>query len=174
MDPYTSLLSKTLTPQPPLQKLSVISIFSHLRSSSNHLNHQSESGKRAISQCLTSSSATVVDESVRQLCRLVTDGVVDVNFGLLELCSALQGCDSKFVNVFVKGLGFLVRFGFEKRNGDWKFPEVINHPFVMVNFITLFHFISLFMPSIRSVGTREYFIVFRLCLIKNSVDIQGN
>jgi len=134
MDPYTSLLSKTLTPQPPLQKLSVISIFSHLRSSSPHLNHQSESGKRAISQCLTSSSATVVDESVRQLCRLVTDGVVDVNFGLLELSSALQGCDLKFVNVFVKGLGFLVKFGFEKRNGDWKFHEVINHPFVMVIF----------------------------------------
>ncbi|CAI8594541.1 unnamed protein product [Vicia faba] len=132
MESYTPLLEKTRIPQPPLQKLAVISIFSKLRSSPNHLNSQSEPGKRAISQCLTSSSPNVVDESVRQLCRLVTDGVVSVSNGLLELLSAVQGSDLKFVPVFVKGLGFLVRFGFQKSNGGWKFGSVLSHPFVMM------------------------------------------
>ncbi|WJX70216.1 hypothetical protein P8452_54347 [Trifolium repens] len=132
MESYAPLLEKTRIPQPALQKLAVISIFSKLRSSSNHLNFESESGKRAISQCLTSSSPNVVDESVRQLCRLVADGVIEVSNGLLELQSALEGSDLKFVNVFVKGLGFLVRFGFQKNNGHWKFSSVHTHPFVMI------------------------------------------
>ncbi|XP_058778644.1 protein RST1-like isoform X1 [Vicia villosa] len=132
MESYAPLLEKTRIPQPALQKLAVISIFSKLRSSPNHLNSQSEPGKRAISQCLTSSSPNVVDESVRQLCRLVTDGVISVTNGLLELQSAVQGSDPKFVPVFVKGLGFLVRFGFQKSNGGWKFGSVLTHPFVMI------------------------------------------
>ncbi|KAI5442301.1 hypothetical protein KIW84_011391 [Lathyrus oleraceus] len=132
MESYAPLLEKTRIPQPALQKLAVISIFSKLRSSPNHLNSESEPGKRAISQCLTSSSPNVVDESVRQLCRLVTDGVVSVTNGLLELQSAVEGSDPKFVPVFVKGLGFLVRFGFQKNNGGWKFASVLTHPFVMM------------------------------------------
>jgi hypothetical protein len=149
MESYAPLLEKTRIPQPALQKLAVISIFSKLRSSSNHLNFESESGKRAISQCLTSSSPNVVDESVRQLCRLVADGVIEVSNGLLELQSALEGSDLKFVNVFVKGLGFLVRFGFQKNNGEWSFSSIHTHPFVMVSFffffsISLFNFTFIF------------------------------
>lgn len=140
MESYAPLLEKTRIPQPALQKLAVISIFSKLRSSPNHLNSESEPGKRAISQCLTSSSPNVVDESVRQLCRLVTDGVVSVTNGLLELQSAVEGSDPKFVPVYVKGLGFLVRFGFQKNNGGWKFASVLTHPFVMVNFISIYLF----------------------------------
>lgn len=134
MESYTLLLEKTRVPQPALQKLAVISIFSNLRSAPKHLDSDSEPGRRAISDCLTSSSSNVVDESVRQLCRLVTDAVVSLSRGLMELQSALEGSDPKLVPVFVKGLGFLVRFGFQKNNASWNFPSIHTHPFVMVSF----------------------------------------
>lgn len=132
MESYGPLLEKTRVPQPGLQKLAVISIFSKLRSAPKYLDPESEPGKRAISDCLTSSSAIVVDQSVRQLCRLVTDSVISVARGLLELQSALEGSDPKLVPVFVKGLGFLVRFGFQKNNGSWRFNSIQTHPFVQV------------------------------------------
>ncbi|KAJ1389506.1 hypothetical protein SESBI_38241 [Sesbania bispinosa] len=132
MESYGPLLEKTRVPQPGLQKLAVISIFSKLRSAPKYLDPESEPGRHAISQCLTSSSPNVVDQSVRHLCRLVTDSVISISRGLLELQSALEGSDPKLVPVFVKGLGFLVRFGFQKNNASWRFPSIHTHPFVMV------------------------------------------
>nr|XP_011468296.1 PREDICTED: protein RST1 isoform X3 [Fragaria vesca subsp. vesca] len=134
MDSYTPLLEKTRVPQPSLQKYAVISIFSKLRSAPKHLDSDSEPGRDAISQCLHSTSPAVVDQSVRELCGLVADGKsrFDVRRGLLELQSALEGSDSKFVSLFVKGLGFLVRLGFQKSNGDWCFSNTESHPFVKV------------------------------------------
>ncbi|KAF1859358.1 hypothetical protein Lal_00009942 [Lupinus albus] len=130
MDSYTSLFDKTKLPQPSLQRHAVISIFSKLRSSPKHLNADSEPGRHVITQCLNSPSTHVVDQSVRELCRLVTDSVLSVNRGLLELQSALEGSDPKTVPVFVKGLGFLVRFGFQKNNASWHFTSPQAHPFV--------------------------------------------
>ncbi|KAE9585989.1 hypothetical protein Lalb_Chr24g0397171 [Lupinus albus] len=132
MDSYTSLFDKTKLPQPSLQRHAVISIFSKLRSSPKHLNADSEPGRHVITQCLNSPSTHVVDQSVRELCRLVTDSVLSVNRGLLELQSALEGSDPKTVPVFVKGLGFLVRFGFQKNNASWHFTSPQAHPFVKV------------------------------------------
>lgn len=133
MESYGPLLEKTRVPQPGLQKLAVNSIFSKLRSAPKYLDPESEPGRRAITQCLTSASPNVVDQSVRQLCRLVTDSVISVNRGLMELQSALEGSDPKLVPVFVKGLGFLVRFGFRNNNASWRFPSTLTHPFVMVS-----------------------------------------
>ena len=132
MDSYAPLLEKTRLPQPSLQKFAVTSIFQKLRSAPNHLDPESDPGRRAISHCLASTSPNVVDQSVRELCRLVTDSVVAVNFGLLELQSALEGSDPRFVAVFVKGLGFLVRYGFQKNNASWRFASTETHPFVKV------------------------------------------
>ena len=58
---------------------------------------------------------------------------MDLSRGLLELQSALEGTDSKFVTVFVKGLGFLVRHGFQKHNASWRFHSMETHPFVKVD-----------------------------------------
>ncbi|GFZ16848.1 hypothetical protein Acr_26g0001180 [Actinidia rufa] len=49
---------------------------------------------------------------------------------MLELQSGLEGCDSCFVNVFVKGLGFLVRYGFQKNRSSFRFSSPETHPFV--------------------------------------------
>lgn len=61
------------------------------------------------------------------------DSQIDVSRGLLELQSALEGCDPRFVDLFVKGLGFLVRIGFQKNGFKWRFgSSTENHPFVKV------------------------------------------
>ena len=132
MDPYTPLLEKTRVPQPSLQKFAVTTIFSKLRAAPKYLDSDSEPGRDAIAQCLHSNSPAVVDQSVRELCRLVMDSQIDVPRGLLELQSALEGCDPRFVDLFVKGLGYLVRLGFEKNNFKWRFSSTENHPFVKV------------------------------------------
>ncbi|XP_065878265.1 protein RST1 isoform X2 [Euphorbia lathyris] len=132
MDSYTHLLEKIRVPQPSLQKFAVISIFSKLRSSPTYLDPDSHPGREAITQCLHSSSPAVVDQTVRELCRLVFDSKLNLPRGLLELQSALQGADSKFVGLFVKGLGFLIRLGFERNNGSWHFASPESHPFVKI------------------------------------------
>ncbi|KAK1568532.1 hypothetical protein Q3G72_025587 [Acer saccharum] len=132
MDSYTTLLDKTRLPQPSLQKFAVISIFSKLRSAPPQLGPDSEPGRDAISQCLQSTSPAVLDQSLREFCCLVADSVLDLSVGLLELHSALEGSEPKFVPLFVKALGFVVRLGFERRNGSCKFGSVENHPFVKI------------------------------------------
>ncbi|KAJ9135366.1 hypothetical protein P3X46_032557 [Hevea brasiliensis] len=132
MDSYIPLLEKTRVPQPSLQKFAVVSIFTKLRSAPAYLNPESDPGRDAISQCLHSSSPAVVDQTVRELCRLVSDSKLEVSRGLLELQSALEGADSKFVGLFVKGLGFLIRIGFQRNHGSWRLGSPVNHPFVKI------------------------------------------
>ncbi|CAN0875161.1 Protein RST1 [Linum grandiflorum] len=130
MDTYAPLLEKTKVPQPSLQKLAVVSIFSKLRTAPNYLDADSEPGREAISNCLLSRSSAVVDQAVRELCRLVSDSKLDLSRGIVELQSALEGTEDKFVTLFVKGLGFLVRLGFDRSHGSWRFTSSENHPFV--------------------------------------------
>lgn len=139
MDSYTPLLERTRVPQPSLQSYAVISIFEKLRSAPPHLDPDSDPGRDAITQCLRSTSPAIVDQSVRELCRLVKDSKLDVSRGLLELQSALEGSDTRFVNVFVKGLGFLVRLGFQNSPSSFRFHSSEVHPFVKVtNYTSLF------------------------------------
>ncbi|KAG2261355.1 hypothetical protein Bca52824_068434 [Brassica carinata] len=155
MASYATLLEKTRVPQPSIQRLAVISVFSKFRSAPES---ESETGREAISFCLTSESITVVDQSVRELCRLVSDSVLDLSGGLLELQSALEGCDSRLVPLFVKGLGFLIRIGYEQRDGNWKFNSTENHPFVRIlscrveTQTELLHQVSLFVMRTRRLG----------------------
>ncbi|XP_010316297.1 protein RST1 isoform X1 [Solanum lycopersicum] len=130
MDSYSQLLEKIRIPQPSLQKFAVISIFDKLRSAPTYLNPDSAPGTDAITQCLHSTSASVLDQSVRELCRLVRDSKLDLSRGLLELQSALEASDSRFVSLFVKGIGFLVRLGFQNNSLPSLSSE--NHPFVKV------------------------------------------
>lgn len=132
MDSYSSLLDRTRAPHLSLQKFAVISIFEKLRSSPPPLNPDSDPGRDAVTQCLRSASPAVVDQSVRELCRLVKDSKLDLSRALLELQSVLEGCESRFVDVFVKGLGFLVRYGFRQDSSSFRFPSAETHPFVKV------------------------------------------
>ncbi|KAL5725459.1 hypothetical protein ACHQM5_008601 [Ranunculus cassubicifolius] len=133
MDSYSLLLERTQIPQPSsLQKLSVISIFQKLKSSPPHLSPDSQPGRNAITQLLYSNSPHIIDQSVREICNLVSDQVISLNRGLLELQSALEGCDSSLINVFVKGIGFLVRLGFQRNYYDDDDVNGVNHPFVRV------------------------------------------
>ena len=54
----------------------------------------------------------MLDQSVCELCRLVTEANYGVSRALLELQSALEGSDLNLVNLFIKAIGFLVRFEF--------------------------------------------------------------
>ncbi|XP_039008484.1 protein RST1 isoform X2 [Hibiscus syriacus] len=161
MDSYTSLLEKTRLPQPSLQRFAVISIFSKLRTAPLHLGPDSEPGSQAISQCLHSSSPAVVDQSVRELCRLVLDSNMDLPRALLELQSSLEGSDPKFVPLFVKSLGFIVCVGFERSNGSWKPESHEDHPFVKVLSsrreveLELVNQILLFMEKNKGLGMME-------------------
>lgn len=132
MDSYAPLLEKLRLPQQSLQRFAVTSIFSKLRTAPKHLNSDSGPGSEAISQCLLHSSPAVVDQSVRELCRLVKESHIDVSRALMELQAALEGSELRFVDVFVKGLGFLIQFGFQKHNGSWQFGSAETHPFVKV------------------------------------------
>ncbi|XP_048128123.1 protein RST1 [Rhodamnia argentea] len=132
MESYAPLLEKLRLPQPSLQRLAVISIFSKLRSAPNRLDSDSEPGREAITQCLLSASSAVVDQSVRELCRLVADLKMDLSRGLLELQSALEGSEPRFVGLFVKGIGLLVRLGFQRSDGSWRFASTEAHPFIKV------------------------------------------
>nr|GMC62090.1 protein RST1 isoform X1 [Ipomoea batatas] len=132
MDAYSPLLEKIRIPQPSFQKLAVISIFEKLRSAPPHLGPDSYPGTEAITQCLHSASPAVVDQSVRELCRLVRDSKLDLSRGLLELQSALEATASRFVNLFVRGLGYLVRLGFQNNPHSFQFQASETHPFVMI------------------------------------------
>ncbi|VFQ73532.1 unnamed protein product [Cuscuta campestris] len=129
---YASLWEKTRIPQPSFQKLAVISIFEKLRSAPPHLGPDSLPGTEAITQCLHSASPAVLDQSVRELCRLVRDSKLDLSRGLLELQSALEATASRFVSLFVKGLGFLVLLGFRNNSHSFHFNAPETHPFVMI------------------------------------------
>ncbi|KAI3970453.1 hypothetical protein MKX01_024100 [Papaver californicum] len=127
MEIYTSLIERTRVPQPSIQRFAVISIFEKLRSSNSNID--SDSRKIIISQCLNSDSSHVVDQSVREICRNVKLGFIDPSLGLLELQSVLEGCDSRFVDIFVKGIGFLVSYQFQTLGFCLDSQE---HPFVKV------------------------------------------
>ncbi|CAI9111482.1 OLC1v1011710C1 [Oldenlandia corymbosa var. corymbosa] len=130
---YASLLEKTRVPQPSLQKFAVISIFDKLRTAPPHHGLDSEPGRAAVSYCLHSNSAFVVEVSVRELCWLVKDSKMELSRGLLELQSALEeASDPRFVNVFVKAIGFLVQLGFRNRSFSLRFRSSENHPFVKI------------------------------------------
>ncbi|XP_057515701.1 protein RST1 isoform X2 [Amaranthus tricolor] len=137
MDKYTSLLVRIRVPQPSLQRFAVIQIFDKLRSSLSIVNSNSELDypeREAITQCLHSISIDVVEQSVRELCRLVKDHKIDFSYAMIEFQSALEGCPPRFVTIFVKAIGFLVRFGFQNHSFDSESfsdsPE--NHHFVKV------------------------------------------
>ncbi|KAK9090349.1 hypothetical protein Sjap_023526 [Stephania japonica] len=125
--PYSPLLDRIRTPQSSLQRFAVVSLFENLRSAPQTLAPISNHARQAISHCLTSDSSPVVDQSIRELCRLVIDGTIDPSLGLFELQSALEGCDPELVDIFVKGIGLIVR----------KSPRVLkeyveSNPFVRV------------------------------------------
>ncbi|XP_056169713.1 protein RST1 isoform X2 [Syzygium oleosum] len=132
MESYAPLLEKLRLPQPSLQRLAVISVFSKLRSAPSRLDSDSGPGREAVTQCLCSASSAVVDQSVRELCRLVADSRMDLPRGLLELQSALEGSEPRFVGLFVRGIGLLVRLGFRRSGGSWRFASTEAHPFVKV------------------------------------------
>lgn len=131
MDSYAPLLERLRVPQPSMQRLAVISIFEKLATAPSYLNADSNPGRDAISKCLHSNSPAVVDQSVRELCRFVKDSKMDVSRALLELQSSLEGTNSRFVDVFVKGIGFVVRFGFENHS-TFCMDSADTHPFVNV------------------------------------------
>lgn len=130
MDAYAPLLERTRLPQPSFQKFAVISLFEKLRSAPSYIGLDSDAGRDAINQCLTSNSPAVVDQSVRELCLLVKDSRLDLSRGLTELQSTLEGCDSRFVSVFIKAIGFLVRLGFQNNASSFRFSSSEAHPFV--------------------------------------------
>lgn len=132
MDTYTPLLEKTRVPQPSLQKYAVISIFEKLRLAPPHLGPDSDAGREAITYCLSSKSPSIVDQAVRELCRLVKDSKLDISRGLLEIQSSLEGCDQRFVSLFVKAIGFLLILGFQKNPISFQFLSSEVHPFLKV------------------------------------------
>ncbi|KAL1831410.1 hypothetical protein ACET3Z_001061 [Daucus carota] len=155
MDSYTPLLERTRVPQPSIQSYAVISIFDKFRSSPPHL---IDAGREAITQCLLSSSPAVVDQSVRQLCRLVIQEKFKLSDALMELQSALEASQSRFVDVFVKALGFLVRLGFRNHPHSFRFSSSNAHPFVKILCCRpevqseLVKQVVLFMVSNKSIG----------------------
>ncbi|CAA0828535.1 Protein RST1 [Striga hermonthica] len=128
MDLYAPLFEKTRIPQPSLQKLAVISIFDKFRSTA-----PSDAGREAVGRCLRSASPSVVDQSARELCRLVKDAKLDVSTGLLELQSALEESSSpELSSVFVRAIGLLTRLGFQQNPSSFRFHSSELHPFVKV------------------------------------------
>ncbi|GJR02152.1 armadillo-like helical domain-containing protein [Tanacetum coccineum] len=135
MDTFQPLLNRTKLPQPSLQKQAVISIFTNLRSLTRP-ELDSDPVTTTITQCLTSNSPAVIDQTVREICLLVKESKLDVNRALLELQSGLEGCEARFVSLFVKALAFVVQLGFRSQDvavRAW-FESSEAHPFVKLGF----------------------------------------
>ena len=60
---------------------------------------------------------------------------MELSRGLLELQSAIEGSNSRFVNLFVKAIGFLVHVGFQKNISLFGVESSESHPFVKVRAI---------------------------------------
>ncbi|XP_068651513.1 protein RST1 [Aristolochia californica] len=131
MDSYSLLLERTRSAQPSIQRYAVISIFEKFRSALSPSDSEFHAGRNAISQCLTSHSAAVLDQSVREICRLVREDKMKVSEGLLELQAVLEGCDPRAVDAFVKGIGFICCCAFKKKP-LWSFESPDRHPFIRV------------------------------------------
>ncbi|XP_020572456.1 protein RST1 isoform X2 [Phalaenopsis equestris] len=133
-NPYAALLEKTRLPQPCFQRFAVVSLFRLIGSTPGDISLDSPACLDAISQCLRSPSAAVVDQAVREFCRLVAAGDrIPTSVALIELQSALEGCEPRFAPVLVKGIGFLCRLAF-RMDFSWgrRFNRVELHPFVKV------------------------------------------
>ncbi|KAF3786721.1 RST1 protein [Nymphaea thermarum] len=131
MNAYAPFLDRLRSGEPSMQRHAVAALFEKLRSAPPHLGLSSDAGKEAIGRCLLSTSASVADQAVRELCLLVKNGRMDPHLAFQELLAALEGCPPRFVSVFVKGIGFLCRLAF--RSGPWwrdDSPET--HPFIKV------------------------------------------
>ncbi|EPS60883.1 hypothetical protein M569_13918, partial [Genlisea aurea] len=128
MGSYAPLLERTRVPQPPLQRLAVVAVFEKYRSEP-----QCDAGADAISGCLRSPFPAVVDQSVREVCRLVKYSKIDVSTALLELQSALDDSSNKrFASLFVKAIGLVTRLDFEEKPSSFRLYRSENHPFVKV------------------------------------------
>ncbi|XP_078439731.1 ARM repeat superfamily protein [Wolffia australiana] len=134
ISPIGDLLEKTRLPQPLLQRSATSAIFRKLRSAPQGRGFDSREGQDAVDLCLSSPFPAVVDQSVRELCFLVTSKVLKVGTALVELQSALEGCDVRFVGLFVKGIGFLCRSTFLEDFSYWQSQcrAVELHPFVKI------------------------------------------
>lgn len=142
---YGPLLERTKLPQSSLQRHAVAFLFRKLKDDRPPLGLASDPGRKALSLCLCSTAPAVADQAVRELCHLIVEGRLEPSEGLVELQSALEGCDPLFVPVFVKGIGFLCRFAF-RSDPQWgrRFDPVSLHPFVKVcPKILIFSFLAL-------------------------------
>ncbi|KAH9602275.1 hypothetical protein KSS87_015436 [Heliosperma pusillum] len=124
MDALGSLLERTRLPQASFQRYAVIQLFDKLGSNPN---------SEAITQCLTSKSAAVVDQSVRQVCRLVRKSKLSHSNAVLHLISSLHVTSPRLVPLFVKGIGFLVRLAFRNNTlPTVSLHSLLNHPLIQV------------------------------------------
>ncbi|GAA0184312.1 hypothetical protein LIER_31600 [Lithospermum erythrorhizon] len=136
---YSDLLSRTRVPQAALQKQAVVTLFDKLVTSPPHLGLNSSIGRDAITQCLHSPSPSVLNQSILQLIKLVinNDSNYDLSRALIDLQAALEQVvlnNPGLVSVFVKGLGVLIRFGFQNKDHDFLLisQSSLNHPFVKI------------------------------------------
>lgn len=137
MDPSSTSshhLDPARLPDPTLQRQAISSLFHKLRLS------PSSPPPDSISLSLNSASLAAADQAARELCRLVSASLLPPSTALLELQSALDGCSGSagarlaLAPVFVKAIGFVVRFLF-KSDSSWGrsgFDPVELHPFVKV------------------------------------------
>ncbi|XP_020518368.1 protein RST1 isoform X9 [Amborella trichopoda] len=131
MDTYGPLIQKIRVPQPSLQRLAVISIFRKLRSSASKLDFQSNTSRDALYNCLHCEELAVLDQTVRELCLLVKDGILEPHLAFQELLAGLEACNARSLSLFVKGIGLLCRIAVEKEP-SWLIGPPDLHPFVKV------------------------------------------
>ncbi|CAA7397551.1 unnamed protein product [Spirodela intermedia] len=181
--PYGDLLEKTRLPQPLLQRSAVSAVFRKLQAAPPQRGFESRHGRDAVSLCLNSSSVAVVDQAVRELCCLVNAGDVKVGPALVELQSALEGCETRFVGLFVKGIGFLSRCTFRTDPSYWRSQAqtLELHPFVKILSCRpevqeeLLRQVLLFIVHNRSSGMEAVsefirpFLVFSILIVQSSV-----
>ncbi|CAA6661191.1 unnamed protein product [Spirodela intermedia] len=167
--PYGDLLEKTRLPQPLLQRSAVSAVFRKLQAAPPQRGFESHHGRDAVSLCLNSSSVAVVDQAVRELCCL--------------LQSALEGCETRFVGLFVKGIGFLSRCTFRTDPSYWRSQAqtLELHPFVKILSCRpevqeeLLRQVLLFIVHNRSSGMEAVsefirpFLVFSILIVQSSV-----
>ncbi|XP_024518081.1 protein RST1 [Selaginella moellendorffii] len=111
-DPFAILWDKLQAPHPLLQRVAVSSIFQRFAAAPDAalMMSQAGSGKEALVRCLASQNPCIVDQSVRELCKIAKSGGISLGQAVMILQASLDSVTSSIsLHVLVCGIGFLCR-----------------------------------------------------------------
>ncbi|KAJ7536683.1 hypothetical protein O6H91_12G077500 [Diphasiastrum complanatum] len=112
-DGFGILYEKLQIDHPVVQRHAVIAIFERFKASCTG-RLQSGLAQGAIAHCFSSLHPAVIDQTVKEVCKLVKEQILSMERGLQELQAALDSVAGDRVGVIITGIGFLCRIAVDE------------------------------------------------------------